>query len=58
MNNILRRTLVCISIIGVVISGGSAAASVSCSLPAILFGLAGLGFSAIYIYYIFVRGIE
>ena len=55
MNTALCYTLFTLAFLGTMFSGASAAASVSCSLPAILFGLAGMGFAFVCIYYIFVH---
>jgi len=55
MNTALRYTLFTLAFLGTMFSGACAAASVSCSLPAILFGIAGAGFAFVCIYYIFVH---
>lgn len=58
MNKIAREVLLALSAIGTLVAGGGAAASVSGSLPAILFMLAGFGFAGVFIYYLIVRGAE
>jgi hypothetical protein len=55
MNTALRYALFITSFVGTMFCGASAAASVSCSLPAILFGIAGAGFVFVCVYYIFVH---
>ena len=55
MTTALRYTLFLASFWGTLFCGACAAASASCSLPAVLFGLAGMGFASIVIYYIFVH---
>ena len=53
-----RFALVLASVLGVIASGSLASSSVSGSLPAILYMLAGFGFTGIFIYYFIVRGVE
>jgi hypothetical protein len=55
MTTALRYALFITSFVGTLFCGACAAASVSCSLPAILFGLAGMGFAFVCVYYIFVH---
>lgn len=57
MTTALRYALFITSFVGTLFCGASAAASASCSLPAILFGLAGMGFAFVCIYYIFVHDV-
>ena len=51
----IRYTIATVAFIGFLIAASGAGAAASGSLPAILFGLAGVGFAGVLIYYIFVH---
>lgn len=58
INKVAREVLAIIGAIGTLVAGMSASLSPSCSLPAILFMLAGFGFLGVIIYYLVVRGVD
>ena len=57
-NPLIREVLAVLSAIGILVGGFGAAAAAPASLSAILFMLAGFGFTGIFIYYFIVRGVE
>lgn len=57
-NPVAREILATVSAIGVMCAGTAAAASPSGSAAALTFLVAGCGFASVFIYYLFVRGVE